>query len=449
MDLLFNILSNTTFLSIIIVTLLSLIGLSVPLALILGTFIAGISSGMSLSQTLIAFFAGTTNGVTIALNYGFLGIFAAGLNAIELPKQLMYLTIQKQNSAKFSPSKKVNISMLFLLICGICSQTIIPIHIAFIPVIVPVFLQTFNQVKLDRRIIACILTFGLVATYGFLPFGFGEIFLKEIVIGNLYANNVYIPSNALNIMKLTAIPIIGMFLGLIVAIKYSYRKPREYNQQEPTLFNQKNTATSRKNIFVGILAIVIMIVTQIAFKSMMIGALCGTLTLIGCGAIKIKSTEHIVSSGFGMMATIGMIMIIAAGYANVLSTTGSINDLVNLLVNLTSSNTHLTILLMLFVGLIITIGIGSSFSTVPILAAIFIPICKKMGMSNEGTFIILTVSGMLGDAGSAASDSTLGPTAGLNIDNQHDHFKDSVIPTFLHFNIPLLIFGYLAAMLFF
>ena len=59
-----------------------------------------------MSQTLIAFSAGTTNGVTIALNYGFLGIFAAGLNAIELPKQLMYLIIQKQNSTKFNPAKK-------------------------------------------------------------------------------------------------------------------------------------------------------------------------------------------------------------------------------------------------------------------------------------------------------------------------------------------------------
>ncbi len=52
----------------------------------------------------------------------------------------------------------------------------------------------------------------------------------------------------------------------------------------------------------------------------------------------------------------------------------------------------------------------------------------------------------LGDAGSPASDSTLGPTSGLNMDGQHDHMKDSVIPTFIHFNIPLMIFGWIAAM---
>ena len=39
-----------------------------------------------------------------------------------------------------------------------------------------------------------------------------------------------------------------------------------------------------------------------------------------------------------------------------------------------------------------------------------------------------------------------GPTSGLNADDQHDHIRDTVIPTFIHFNIPLLIFGWIAAM---
>ncbi len=59
---------------------------------------------------------------------------------------------------------------------------------------------------------------------------------------------------------------------------------------------------------------------------------------------------------------------------------------------------------------------------------------------------LLVTAGALGDAGSPASDSTLGPTSGLNMDGQHDHMKDSVIPTFIHFNIPLMIFGWIAAM---
>ncbi|SPZ45122.1 Na+/H+ antiporter family [Plesiomonas shigelloides] len=51
----------------------------------------------------------------------------------------------------------------------------------------------------------------------------------------------------------------------------------------------------------------------------------------------------------------------------------------------------------------------------------------------------------LGDAGSPPL--TTGPTSGLNMDDQHDHIWDTVVPTFIHYNIPLLIFGWIAAMI--
>ena len=63
------------------------------------------------------------------------------------------------------------------------------------------------------------------------------------------------------------------------------------------------------------------------------------------------------------------------------------------------------------------------------------------------TVCIVGTAGALGDAGSPASDSTLGPTSGLNVDGQHHHIWDTVVPTFLHYNIPLLAFGWLAAMI--
>ena len=100
----------------------------------------------------------------------------------------------------------------------------------------------------------------------------------------------------------------------------------------------------------------------------------------------------------------------------------------------------------LLVGLLVTMGIGSSFSTVPILAAIFVPLCVQLGFSPLAIVCIVGTAGALGDAGSPASDSTLGPTSGLNADGQHDHIWDSVIPTFIHYNIPLLVFGWIASM---
>ena len=51
----------------------------------------------------------------------------------------------------------------------------------------------------------------------------------------------------------------------------------------------------------------------------------------------------------------------------------------------------------------------------------------------------------LGDAGSPASDTTLGPTSGLNADGQHDHIWDTCVPTFIAYNIPLMIAGIVGA----
>jgi putative amino acid transporter len=94
---------------------------------------------------------------------------------------------------------------------------------------------------------------------------------------------------------------------------------------------------------------------------------------------------------------------------------------------------------------LITIGIGSSFSTVPIIATIYVPLCIHLGFSPMAIIALVGTAGALGDAGSPASDSTLGPTSGLNADGQHDHIWDSVVPTFIHYNIPLILFGWIDA----
>ncbi|WP_272947251.1 Na+/H+ antiporter NhaC family protein, partial [Staphylococcus aureus] len=52
---------------------------------------------------------------------------------------------------------------------------------------------------------------------------------------------------------------------------------------------------------------------------------------------------------------------------------------------------------------------------------------------------LIGTASALGDSGSPASDSTLGPTAGLNVDGQHDHIRDTCVPNFLFYNIPLMI----------
>lgn len=67
------------------------------------------------------------------------------------------------------------------------------------------------------------------------------------------------------------------------------------------------------------------------------------------------------------------------------------------------------------------------------------PLCKRMGFSLSATILLMSAAAALGDAGSPASDSTLGPTSGLNADGQHNHIWDTCVPTFIHFNIPLML----------
>ncbi len=139
-------------------------------------------------------------------------------------------------------------------------------------------------------------------------------------------------------------------------------------------------------------------------------------------------------------------MISAAGFAGVMQATGEVPALVAGSAELIGDNKGLAALIMLLVGLFITMGIGSSFSTVPIIASLYVPLALSFGFSPMATVALVGTAAALGDAGSPASDSTLGPTAGLNADGQHDHIWDTVVPTFLHYNVPLIAFGWLAAM---
>ena len=93
---------------------------------------------------------------------------------------------------------------------------------------------------------------------------------------------------------------------------------------------------------------------------------------------------------------------------------------------------------------LVTRRLSVSTWVMPFLKSMYLSL--SFGFSPLATVAIVGVAAALGDAGSPASDSTLGPTSGLNIDGKHDHIWDSVVPTFIHYNIPLLAFGWIAAM---
>ena len=332
---------NAVIAAVGVMLVLSLSRVHVVIALIVGALVGGLMGGLGIEATLKAFNAGLGGGATVALSYALLGAFAVAIAKSGMAHALAdkaLAMVDRQDAAGGTGVKWVLIGLLGTV--AVASQNILPIHIAFIPLLVPPLLYVLTKLQLDRRLIACVMTFGLITPYMFLPVGFGNIFLNEILLANIARSGVDV--SGINITHAMGIPALGMVFGLVLSF-ISYRKKRVYDLK------------------------------------------------------KIARAEQV---------------------------TVRYNPL----------------------SLLVTMGIGSSFSTVPILATIFVPLCLQLGFSPLAIVCIVGTAGALGDAGSPASDSTLGPTSGLNIDGQHHHIWDTVVPTFLHYNLPLLAFGWVAAM---
>ena len=447
-------LTNPVVISIIVLLALSLLRINVIIALVIAALTAGLCGGLGLGKTIETFTGGLGGGAEVAMNYAMLGAFAIAISKSGITDLIAYKIITKMNKTPSSSNLAWFKYLIFgvLVLFAISSQNLLPVHIAFIPIVVPPLLSIFNRLKIDRRAVTCVLTFGLTATYMLLPVGFGKIFIESILVKNINqaGATLGLQTNVAQVSLAMLLPVIGMILGLLTAIFITYRKPREYDVtiQEPTTKEiEAHIANIKpKQITASLIAIVATFATQLVTSSTIIGGLVGIVIFAIFGIFKLKESNDIFQQGLRLMAMIGFVMIAASGFANVINATTGVTDLVQSLSNGAIQSKGLAAFLMLLVGLLITMGIGSSFSTVPIIASIYVPLCLSFGFSPLATVSIVGVAAALGDAGSPASDSTLGPTSGLNMDGKHDHIWDSVVPTFLHYNIPLLAFGWIAAM---
>ena len=447
-------LTNPVVISIIVLLALSLLRINVVIALVISALTAGLIGDLGLTKTIEAFTGGLGGGAEVAMNYAMLGAFAIAISKSGITDLLAYKIITRMNKTPSANGiamfKYVLLGVLVLF--AISSQNLLPVHIAFIPIVVPPLLAIFNKLKIDRRAVACVLTFGLTATYMLLPVGFGKIFIESVLVKNINSvgGALGLQTTVGEVSLAMTIPVIGMILGLLTAIFITYRKPREYvvATAEPTTkdIEQHIANITPKQSTASLIAIVATFTVQLVTSSTIIGGLVGLIIFAVFGIFKLKESNDIFQQGLRLMAMIGFVMIAASGFANVINSTSGVKELVEVLSTGVIQSKGLAAFLMLLVGLLITMGIGSSFSTVPIITSIYVPLCLSFGFSALATVSIVGVAAALGDAGSPASDSTLGPTSGLNMDGKHDHIWDSVVPTFIHYNIPLLVFGWIAAM---
>lgn len=240
------------------------------------------------------------------------------------------------------------------------------------------------------------------------------------------------------------IPSMGYIVGLLIGL-YVYRKPREYETRK---ISDSDNVTELKPyiLIVTIVAILATFLVQTFTDSMIFGALAGVLVFFISRAYNWYELDAKFVEGIKIMAYIGVVILTANGFAGVMNATGDIDELVKTLTSITGDNKLFSIIMMYVIGLIVTLGIGSSFATIPIIASLFIPFGASIGLDTMALIALIGTASALGDSGSPASDSTLGPTAGLNVDGQHDHIRDTCVPNFLFYNIPLMIFGTIAAM---
>lgn len=426
-----DILLNPVILSVLVLTVLSLLKVPVMGSLLIAAMVGGVSAGYSLTEAISVFVSGMGGNANTALSYILLGGLAYVISETGASDILAKKISQVVKGNKFTLS-------IIIVLISMASGTIIPIHIAFIPILIPPLLSMMNKMKMDRRMLAVSFGFGLKAPYITIPVAYGFIF-HDLIYQSVTAAGLDIEFSL--IWKSNWMAGVAMLIGLIFTLIY-YSKDREYENIEVVTDEDGNEEVVIETkhwltLIAGVLALVI----QLATDSLPLGAGIALIFLVATRVIKWNKMEDVFNGGISLMGYIAFVMLIAAGYAHVLNSSGAVEPLVDSIVARLGGSQIAGSFAMMVLGLVITMGIGTSFGTVPVLAPIFVPLAAKMGFSPAATIFMISCAAALGDAGSPASDTTLGPTSGLNVDGQHDHIYDTCVPQFIAFDIPLFIAG--------
>lgn len=439
---------NAVALAILLMVVFCLLKIPVAVAIVIAALLGGLHAGMSLEAVLKALNDNLLGGAQVGMTYIMVGAFAVALarsGILEWVAQKISTRLNVQGQ-KIQAQIKWILFAIFI-VASLISQNLVPVHIAFIPVLIPPLLGVMNKLKIDRRMVACILACCISASYLLLPFGFGAIYLNDILLENFNSVGAAagLAGTADMAPKAMFWPVMGILAGMVFAIFVTYRQPRAYKDIPLSHQDERSTVVIKwQQLVFTLVAVVATVLCQVFFDSLFVGALLGFVILGFSGVYRWQAQDDVFTHGVRLMAEIAVIITIASGFAGVLNATGEIDTLVVSAKDLFGDNKILGIFVMLAIGLFITIGFGDSFASVPILAPVYIPLSLALGLSPLATMSMLGAAAALGDAGSPASTISLGATAGLNADGQHDHVKDSVIPAFLHANIGMLLFAFVA-----
>src|SRR5690606_15056111 len=122
--------------SVLLMTTLSLFRVNVIVAIIISAVVAGLMSGLNIIESIEMLISGMGGQANTALSYVLLGAFAVAISYTGITTLLVNFLIRILTGKK---------TMLLLAIAGVAclSQNVVPVHIAFIPILIPPLLKLF------------------------------------------------------------------------------------------------------------------------------------------------------------------------------------------------------------------------------------------------------------------------------------------------------------------
>ena len=338
---------NPIVISVVVLCALCLARVNVLLALIAASLVAGLTGGLGLTKSMELLSGGFSANATTALSYILLGTFAVAIAHTGLMQMLV-----RWIGAKMGGRPLVFCFGLAFIAC--LSQNVVPVHIAFIPLLIPPLLKLMNKMKLDRRAVSCALGFGLTAPYVSLPIGFGLIF-QGIVAQSMTQNGMAV--TVADVASVAWIAGLSMVVGLVLAVFYFTRRPRSY-LDKPVVGVTESDEEIRFGLrhWVTLGAIVAAVAVQIMLESLPLAALLGLIIMLAGGAFQFKKLDDHIASGISMMGFIAFVMLIAGGYAAILKETGAVNSLIEGVVPLMGESKWVAATIITLIGLLVTHG---------------------------------------------------------------------------------------------
>ena len=435
------IITNPVFASVVIMLVLCVLHVNVYLAIIIAAVICGLMGGAPLTEIISLFASGISSHGENAIIFIILAAIASAIVASGMSDAMA------PRVSKILGQRPWLLLVGLIIIAALC-ETVITFGATFVFIIIPPLLTVFNRYSVDRRKVATAIMCGLQIGYVCIPIGYGAVF-QDMVAGVMSDCGIEITYLE---VAVTTWPI---FLAMVVAavvVAVVYRKPRTYTPV-PGITAPAETDGAQTDELppwefkhtMGIVAAFATPVVQLITGSIVLGGLTALALILIFRVASIKSLDEHIYKGMKDVAAVVFVMAAGTGYANVSNAYGDVNGLVNSIVNMLGSSKLVGAFAMLVLGLIVTLGIGTSWGTVPIVGIIMVPMGLQMGFSVPAISMLICAAAVLGDAGSPASDQALLPTATLNLDGQHDHIWDTCVPSFICCNVPIIVLGTICA----